>query len=165
MLSKPFCNTPTTERYPLPQPLGSPKAESRAEEHIEDVFTNIANAAKHRGVQPHDETPRLKHEAAHADEADDPPSAVCPHQPLDAGERAVMTQQRGKARKGGDFFTAKPSQPLTCSTVCKSLRQVKTDGAAWTRRAAGITALDLEAGGLCFTPCGAPTRFRSLLSL
>jgi len=98
VLSKPFCNTPTTERYPLPQPLGSPKAESRAEEHIEDVFTNIANAAKHRGVQPHDETPRLKHEAAHADEADDPPSASgC------WGEGSDDTAER-EGKEGGRFL-------------------------------------------------------------
>lgn len=76
-----------------------------------------------------------------------------------------MTQQRGKARKGEDFFTAKPSQPLVCSIFCKSLLQVKTDRAVWTRRVAGVAALDLEAKGLCFTLCSAPTHFCSLASL
>lgn len=73
-----------------------------------------------------------------------------------------MTQRRGKARKGGDFFPAKSSQPLSCAALPAScfcrLRQIGLSGQ-------GIAALHLEAGGLCFTLCSAPTRFCSLLSL
>lgn len=54
------------------------------------------------------------------------------HQPLNAGERTVMTQQRGKAWKGVDFFTAKPSKPLLCVALsvrcfCR-LRQIGLSG-------------------------------------
>lgn len=34
------------------------------------------------------------------------------HEPLDARESGMMAQQRGEARKGGDFLTAKPSPSL-----------------------------------------------------
>lgn len=65
----------------------------------------VANTTKHRYVQPHDETKvetrallmlkrvtTLLHQVGHL------------HQPLDAGVRGMMTQQRGKARKGGRFL-------------------------------------------------------------
>ena len=69
---------------------------------------------------------------AHAERADSPPPAGCLHQLLDAGERVMMTQQRGKARKGADFSTAKPSQPLLCVALSAShfcrLRQIGLSG-------------------------------------
>lgn len=38
----------------------------------------------------------------------------CLHLPLNARESGTVTQQRRQARKGVDFFTAKPLQPPLC---------------------------------------------------